>query len=387
MSTANPYRQLPDRSFWSRSVARMDPAAVDPTEEAPFRLRPADRIATGGSCFAQHIARTLVREGFNYLVTEPGPEDRNYGVYPARFGNIYSTRQLLQLFQRAYGLFEPADGIWQREDGAFVDPFRPQVEPEGFATAEALLADRARHLAAVRAMFEGADVFIFTLGLTETWEAVADGAVVPLAPGVAGAPRDGAMGGAAYRFVNRPVSEMTADLTAFITKLRVLRPEVRIILTVSPVSLVATYEPRHVLVSTIYSKAALRVVAEEVSQSLPHVAYFPSFEIITGHHARYGTFESDLRSVRPEAVDRVMALFRNRFLTAEAPASGAPAPGMPASGTGAGAAATAPPVRVAPPAAPPSQPARAAAAGRPADSEEELAALYQVVCDEEALDP
>ena len=30
-------------------------------------------------------------------------------------------------------------------------------------------ADRLRHLAAVRAMFESLDVFVFTLGLTEGW--------------------------------------------------------------------------------------------------------------------------------------------------------------------------------------------------------------------------
>jgi hypothetical protein len=341
----NPYARLPDTAFWSRSVARLDPAEVDPTAAPPFTLSRQDRIATAGSCFAQHIARTLVREGFNYLVTENGPEARHYGVFPARFGNIYSTRQLLQLFQRAYGLFLPADTAWRRRDGAFVDPFRPQVEPDGFPSLDALRQDQETHLDAVRRMFEGCDVFIFTLGLTESWEAARDGAVVPLAPGVAGAPED-----AAYRFVNRPVAEMVADLTSLIAKLRVLRPGLRVILTVSPVPLVATYEPRHVLVSTIYSKAALRVVAEEVTRAVPNVAYFPSFEIITGHHARYAHFEDDLRSVRPGGVDHVMALFARRFLAAPAPA---PRDSRPAAAPGPSAA---------------------------------LDALYQIVCDEEAID-
>lgn len=345
----NPYSQLPDYAFWSRSVAKIDPASVDPTSEPPFKLSNLDRIATAGSCFAQHIARTLTREKFTYLVTEPGPEARNYGVFPARFGNIYSTRQLLQLFQRAYGLFVPADNIWRRRDGRFVDPFRPQVEPDGFSTIEELRQDQATHFAAVRTMFETADVFIFTLGLTESWEAELDGAVVPLAPGVAGGPDN-----ASYRFVNRKVPEMIQDLTAFITKLRVIRPNLRVILTVSPVPLVATYEPRHVLVSTIYSKAALRVVAEEVSQSLPDVAYFPSFEIVTGHHTRYAHFEDDLRSVRPSGVDHVMSLFKRRFLTVDAP--------------------------------PVAAPARTPKAAVSADQAKEFDALYQVVCDEEALD-
>ncbi|WP_203075673.1 GSCFA domain-containing protein [Falsiroseomonas ponticola] len=359
----SPYANLPDRAFWGRSVARPAPEAVDPTDDPPFRLTPEDRIATAGSCFAQHISRALLREGFNYIVTEAGPEARNYGVYPARFGNIYSTRQMLQLFQRAYGLFSPVDEVWRRPDGAFVDPFRPQVEPDGFRTVEALVKDRTRHLAAVRTMFETCDVFVFTLGLTETWECEQDGAVVPLAPGVAGAPEH-----ASYRFVNRRVAEMTEDLTAFITKLRLLRPDLRVILTVSPVPLIATYEPRHVLVSTIYSKSALRVVAEEVSQSLPDVAYFPSYEIITGHHARYGHFADDLRSVQPTGVDHVLGMFKRRFLAGKAVAP-PPAPAAP-------------------------RPAEKAAAPAPkpvpsnaATEDAELEALYKVVCDEEALDP
>jgi hypothetical protein len=353
----NPYRNLPDTSFWSRSVSRPDPLAVDPSEDPPFQITSEDRVATAGSCFAQHISRTLLREGINYLVTEQGPETRNFGVYPARFGNIYSPRQLLQLFNRAYGLFEPADEVWLRADGAFVDPFRPQVEPDGFPDAAAVLADRDQHLSAVREMFETCDVFVFTLGLTETWEAVADGAVVPLAPGVAGAPAN-----AQYRFVNRPVAEMIADLSEFVVKLRTIRRDVRIIFTVSPVSLIATYEPRHVLLSTIYSKAALRVVAQEVADSFSDVVYFPSFEIITGHHTGFRFFESDLRSVKSEGVDHVMGIFKRRFLGV-GPASSRARPAM------------RPAARPSPP---PVTMAEAASA--------EEAALYKVVCDEEVLD-
>lgn len=103
---------------------------VDPVVKPQFTLRREDQIATAGSCFAQHISRALQTKGFSYLITEPGEEERNYGVYPARFGNIYTARQLLQLFQRAFGLFAPAEAAWRSGD-RFVDPFRPQIEPRG----------------------------------------------------------------------------------------------------------------------------------------------------------------------------------------------------------------------------------------------------------------
>ena len=158
-------------------------------------------------------------------------------------------------------------------------------------------------------MFETCDVLVFTLGLTEGWVSDADGAVVPLSPGVEGS------GDVNYRFVNFAVDDMVKDLTVFITKLRILNPGVRIILTVSPVALVATYEPRHVLVSTMYSKAALRVTAEMVANAFEDVAYFPSYEIITGPQARGRYWEADLREVRPEGVAHVMRVFKRHFLT------------------------------------------------------------------------
>jgi hypothetical protein len=311
----NPYSSQPDTAFWRRSVAALPTEEVDPITSVPFRIQRTDRISTAGSCFAQHISNMLVNEGFYYLVTEnapstPGAVNENFGTFPARFGNIYSPRQLLQLFQRAYGLFAPKDDAWQRGDGKYVDPFRPQIQAQGFDTIEQLLVDRQAHLAAVRTMFEQCDIFIFTLGLTEAWEASEDGAILPIAPGVVAEGRSDT----SYRFRNFTVAEMTADIQACFSLICEVNPTIRFILTVSPVPLVATYEPRHVLVSTIYSKSALRVVADEISRTSPDVAYFPSYEIITGAHARSQYFAEDLREVTSKGVNRVMTLFKKHFL-------------------------------------------------------------------------
>ena len=89
-----------------------------------------------------------------------------------------------------------------------------------------------------------------------------------------------------------------------------INPSAKTILTVSPVPLIATAEDRSVLLSTIYSKSALRVAAEEAVRQHPDsVFYFPSYEIITGHHTQGGYFDDDLRSVTTEGVDHVMRIF------------------------------------------------------------------------------
>ncbi len=345
-SVLSPYKDLPDTQFWRRAVSSPAPLDVDPVTHVPFTISKTDRVATAGSCFAQHIARTLVTQGFNYLVTEPGPADAGYGVFPARFGNIYTTRQLLQLFELAYGL-RSADPIWLRNDGKFVDCFRPLIDDGGFSNSEQLLADRRIHLASVRKMFERCDVFIFTLGLTEGWTSKKTGLAVPLPPGVTAIP----VKEDEFAFVNFSVLEMTTDLNDFIQKLRIVNPSVRVILTVSPVPLIATYESRHVLVSTIYSKSALRVVAEEITRSVRDVAYFPSYEVITGPHHAYRFFEPDLRSVSNSGVDHVMAIFTRHYLKDRAPSSPR---------------------------------ARADVSPHPAASTENNE-LYEIICDEEAL--
>jgi hypothetical protein len=284
-------------------------------------LARSERISTAGSCFAQHIAKTLIAADYNYFVAEPAPADMpaevaaacGYGLFSARFGNVYSARQLLQLFQRAYGEFSPQDIAWRRDDGRFVDPFRPQIEPDGFPSLDAVVAPQGAHFAAVRRMFEQSALFVFTVGLTETWTANSDGAVFPVAPSVV----SGSLNRDDYRFVNFKVSEIIADLNAFITKLRGVNPDVRLLFTVSPVPLVATYENRHVLVSTTYSKSAIRAAVEEVVQQYDFVDYFPSYEIITGWYNRGRYFDHDLRSVTSEGVGHVMRLFRAHYLQSE----------------------------------------------------------------------
>ena len=236
----------------------------------------------GGSCFAQHLSRSLAAQGFRYLVTEEfaatlGTIDEGYGIFPARFGNLYTARQLRQLIDRAYGLFRPQARGWALPGGGLADPFRPRIQQGGFPDAAALEADRSRHLAAVRRMFEACDVFIFTLGLTEGWvaERWRRGAAASRRAGRGERTRR-------WRFENAGFAETLAQMEAFLATLRSVNPRVRVMLTVSPVPLVATYEDRHVLVSTVASKAILRAVADELVRRDPSIGYFPSFEIVTG---------------------------------------------------------------------------------------------------------
>ncbi len=313
----HPYKSLPAYCFWRASVAKPPLADIDPVVEGKFKIAPTDRVVTAGSCFAQHIARHLVSAGFNFHVTEtPHPlvaqldvARYGYGVFSARYGNVYTSRQLVQLIKRAYGSFVPDEDVWAREDGRWVDPFRPQIQPHGFSSPEELRLDRAHHLSAVRRAIEELDVFVFTFGLTEAWLSRSDGAAYPICPGVAGGNFDEAK----YTFVNLNVLDVKRDMEIAIDLIRAKNPRARFVLTVSPVPLIATVEDKSVIVSTTYSKSVLRVVAEELTAARSYVAYFPSYEIITGNFTRGQYYAEDLREVTAAGVEHVMRLFMKHY--------------------------------------------------------------------------
>lgn len=154
-------------------------------------MRGTDKIASAGSCFAQRIAQALKAAHNNYYVVENGPAflsleektSQGFSTYSARYGNVYTSLQLLQLLRRSMGTFDSDEPFWLNAAGRTVDPFRPGAVPDGFADAATCMADRRTHLGAVRRMFSNLDVFIFTLGLTESWISACNDAVLPVCPG------------------------------------------------------------------------------------------------------------------------------------------------------------------------------------------------------------
>jgi hypothetical protein len=255
--------------------------------------------------------------GFNYLDVEKAPETvperervaNGYGIYSARYGNVYTSTQLLQLAERALGQ-RHFDEVWETppdKDGVcrFVDPFRPNITPGGYASGQEVLDQQAQHLAAVKKLLTTLDVFVFTMGLTEYWYNKSTGAAYPISPGVTAGRFDPAVHG----FRNLSYEETMRDMLAFIDLMKAINPGFRMLLTVSPVPLTATAEDRHVLVSTVHSKSILRAVAGELTRRFDFVDYFPSYEIVASPPFRGMFFQNNMRTVHDMGVDFVMSHF------------------------------------------------------------------------------
>jgi hypothetical protein len=306
----HPYRSQPARAFWSRAVARgFDPGDVaTPTEPL---LERSDRVMSAGSCFASNMIPWLERSGIEYVRTEPVPaifaplpENLGYRNFSAAYGNIYTARHLRQLLERSLGRFTPTEDRWH-VDGRVVDPFRPGLRYPARSDAEFDLLTR-QHLDAVLEAVRRSTVLVFTLGLTEGWCSTADGAAYPACPGTVAGEYDLSR----HEFRNFTVDEVTDDLLGALDLARTVNPSLRLILTVSPVPLVATATDEHVLTATTYSKAVLRVAATQVCRAREGVRYFPAYELVTGPQAPGTFYAEDRRDVTEEAVAVVMgALF------------------------------------------------------------------------------
>jgi len=313
--TENPYRQQPDRAFWRRSVTKDFKASSLLSSDVLITLH--DRVMSAGSCFAANIIPFIETAGINYLRTElphplfaDMPEHFNYRTFTAAYGNIYTARQLLQLLQRALNLFIPQEDRW-RQDPFIYDPFRPALRYPARSDAEFDRLTRA-HLDCVLSGFKSATVLVFTLGLTEAWVSTLDGAVYPACPGTVdgadGNSKVGEFSSDLHTFCNFSVSDVSKDLREFLSLIRVINPQLKVILSVSPVPLVATATSNHVLTATTYSKAVLRAAAGEITEEFPNVEYFPSYEIVTGPQACNEYFDSDRRSVSKLGIAAVMGV-------------------------------------------------------------------------------
>jgi hypothetical protein len=103
------------------------------------------------------------------------------------------------------------------------------------------------------------------------------------------------------------VEENVAHMQAAYDLIRRHNPRLQLVLTVSPVPLVATFRDEHALVADELNKSILRVAAEKFCRDNPEVIYFPAYEIVK--RLSGNPWKDDNRHVRPEVIARVMEAF------------------------------------------------------------------------------
>ena len=106
------------------------------------------------------------------------------------------------------------------------------------------------------------------------------------------------------------VSDMTRELDSMLTSLHAFNPELRVILTVSPI--------RHIadgLDTNSLSKAALRVaINEAIARHREYCDYFPAYEIMLDDLRGYRFYSSDMVHPSDVAVEYIWQQFQATYL-------------------------------------------------------------------------
>lgn len=188
------------------------------------------RISSFGSCFAQYLTDYLHQAGYNAL-----GKHLDLRAHIIRFGegmvNSFAIRQQLEW---ALGKKEIAENLWFGPDKeiAAVDP-----------------AIRAE----TKQIIETTDVFIFTLGVSEIWYDKISGEAFwrAIPKHLFDAQRHG--------FRVSSAEENYDNLLHIRALIRDVRPQAKIVLTLSPIPLMATFRPISCITASSVSKAILRV--------------------------------------------------------------------------------------------------------------------------------
>lgn len=262
-------------------------------------ITPETRVMAIGSCFARYFILWLGDHGFNRSF----PQSAYSALIKFGFG-FESVAVIAQQFRWAFGEFDARNAFWVGKD-------RKQFVP----TEEARLLTREA--------LRDAEVLIITLGLSEIWyDRMTEEPMWRAVPVHSYDP-------SRHAFKVMSAAETIAALEEIDAIRRRRLPGLKIVYTVSPVRLRATYRPVSALTANSASKAILRAGLDEFlrrhwDEVNRNYFYFPSYEIVT--ELIEEPFRADMRHLYPHVPARLLALFAAHYTSlcprAEPAASG-----------------------------------------------------------------
>lgn len=292
--------------------ARIELGIVVPEWAPSFQCTPEEKIFALGSCFARNLERALLKEK-----TQVTSADTQSDLMELRLNlqtgtlNQYNPISIQQALQ------------WAAEPSSF--PVEALVELNG-KVLDLGLREQTKHndldfaksrrerLNAYFARAFEADLAVITLGLTETWFDRVTGIALAEAP----SPRLRQKYPDRFAFKVLSHAECLAALEGAVALLKARKPDLKIVVTVSPVALQRTFSGQDVIVANMTSKSTLRSVAGEVAARTDNLDYFPSYEAALLSDPSLVWLE-DRRSVSDFIVGQIIGEFTRRYGLRPAP--------------------------------------------------------------------
>ena len=279
-----------------------------------FTIGRDEKFYAIGSCFARGLEGVLVNRKFNVLSRTDlfnQWEVSAAGTTPLGVTNKYNLGSIRNELRWAFGSETfPENAVVELDDGIASDP---HMNPVFGPSPRQDVLDQRKVMTDLIAQISGADVVVMTLGLIEVWKDTETGLIANSTPDLRifrRYPDRFKFGRLGYR----ENMEMLDDIYEILQ--RVCKPGFRLVITVSPVPLAATFTNRDVVEASTYSKSVLRVVAEDFVQDRENVDYFPSYEIVM-NSPRQNAWIEDCRHVNGELANSIVGHFINHYIPDE----------------------------------------------------------------------
>lgn len=292
------------RMYPKQDDPRIDDNLILPTIRPRFMLERGDTVFTIGSCFAREIEAHL--EGFDLptMALHLGPE-----LVQGRPNSILNEYNAASMAQRIDWAISGRDtsvipGLTSPVEGGSVD----LLLSKGYPVSDAQITRIRQQIDGIYTRLPVADCVILTLGMTEVWFDNETGIYLNRLPSVRSIRADAGR----YSFVNMTPAGCYEHMATAIQRLRAQGVS-KVLLTVSPVPLGATFEARDCVISNSYSKAVLRVVADMLMRDFDMVDYFPSYEIVLSRGM--ASYQPDMIHVRVPVVQRIMRLLVDSYVS------------------------------------------------------------------------
>ena len=247
--------------------------ALLPRLDPKFTFAAEDKLVTIGSCFARHVESELERYGYRFRTRAPENQvEPDECTSPTGFFNKFTTASMLNEVRWALAGDDFPHAAYTEVNGRWTDG---QL-PASFATLERAMQIRAR-VQDILGDIRSAQFLVLTLGLVESWfdsEANVYMNTAPTAGHISKYPGRFHVHVLDYRENMRHLEEIYETVKA-------ANPGLRLIVTVSPVPLGATFTGQDITVANTYSKSTLRAVAGDFCAAREDADYFPSFEAVT----------------------------------------------------------------------------------------------------------
>jgi GSCFA family len=302
----------PDDQNGKYAFQRLRQTWFAPKVNPKFKLCRDDKFYAMGSCFARGLESAMASH--KIAVESAAPEfarlrPAKKEVPPLTFINKTNTYSMLNELRWALdpGAEFPRESIVQLTKTTWDDPHTAAALE--FADLEETLKRRAL-MQAVTKRIENCRGVIFTLGLAEVWRDVKADVFINRTPirSLLETEPD------RYEFHLTGFAQNLANLEAIHALLSQYgHPDVRIIVTVSPIPLMNTFSTKDIVVANTWAKSLLRAVAEEWALTHGNVDYFPSYEIVSNSD-RAAMWERDLRHVKGAGAHHIAELFLRHYL-------------------------------------------------------------------------